>query len=169
MIHRLHWDLIEDSGSESVDLLIWPGPINHDLCFKTAGFTDFLDPDAQWDRDFEELTGRLVDKLLEFGDAEHERPALRQKLLSVLGRTSTLKRSDLIKEIIDRTMYSYLPNKIVFGDVSLEVDNEHPLFVLTLPDSTSVAKIVDFVASNVPQSRTTLDWAKWPWPVSDKV
>jgi hypothetical protein len=66
-------------------------------------------------------------------------------------------------------MYPHLPDKIVFGDVSLEVDHEHPLFVLTLPDSSSVAEIVDFVASDVPQSRITLDWAKWPWPVSDKV
>jgi hypothetical protein len=72
MIHTLHWDLIEDSGSASVDLLIWLGPIDHDLCFKTAGFTDFVDTDNQWWRDFEELIGRLVDKLLDFGDAEHE-------------------------------------------------------------------------------------------------
>jgi hypothetical protein len=39
---------------------IWPSPVDHDLCFASAGFADFADSDDAWDAAFRELLERLL-------------------------------------------------------------------------------------------------------------
>jgi len=34
---------------------IWPTPVDHDVCFKEAGFTKFDDSDETWDNDFSNI------------------------------------------------------------------------------------------------------------------
>jgi len=42
---------------------LWPSPVDHDQCFREAGFDEFADTDADWDRDLAELVSRTVEVL----------------------------------------------------------------------------------------------------------
>lgn len=60
---QVHWSLVcqnEAGGLVPRDcrlLAIWPAPVNHDVCFKEAGFSLFGDNDADWDQAAERLLG----------------------------------------------------------------------------------------------------------------
>ena len=53
---QIHWSLVP--ATEAMDLAppghrllaIWPAPVNHDVCFKAAGFTLFGDNDKTGNR-----------------------------------------------------------------------------------------------------------------------
>jgi hypothetical protein len=39
---------------------VWPAPVDHDVCFREAGFSEFADTDEDWDRDWEVIVGRVL-------------------------------------------------------------------------------------------------------------
>jgi hypothetical protein len=91
-ISRVNWGEVSEgrpSWSEASGRLwaIWPSPVDHDLCFESAGFTEFSDTDASWNSEFADLVGRLVDALENLGKAtlsEGECPVARRRTLSSL-------------------------------------------------------------------------------------
>ena len=73
-ISRLNWGEVSEgrpswSGASGRLWAIWPSPVDHDLCFESAGFTEFSDTDASWDSEFADLVGRLMGILENLGSA----------------------------------------------------------------------------------------------------
>lgn len=70
---QIHWSILPPDDARHVTppgcqtLAIWPAPVNHDACFEAAGFTLFGDNDAAWDRAAEDMLGRVIDDLSQFG------------------------------------------------------------------------------------------------------
>lgn len=46
---------------------LWPSPVNHDVCFREAGFTDFADGDETWDAHADGVLTRLLAELSSYG------------------------------------------------------------------------------------------------------
>src|SRR5687767_14897383 len=63
----IHWSPVP-SAPDGVELFaLWPSPMNDDVCFREAGFTDFGDGDENWDADAQSLLTRLLDALSSYG------------------------------------------------------------------------------------------------------
>jgi len=158
MIHTLYWDLLE-KGQNTI-LLIWPGPIDHDECFRKAGFNDFADSDEKWDSDFKKVVERIIDVLKPFGELHIENEI--KPNTSIFQKLFGKKRPDynLIEQIILSTQYACPNYKVRFGNVSLRTGNEHQLFIIHLPDKKKINNILNHVAEDLNIKLTKLNWSK---------
>jgi hypothetical protein len=72
-INCIHWDDVarvegDRAPADGHVWVIWPSPVNHDACFAAAGFTDFCDPDDEWDRDFTEFLDGMFAQMSRCGE-----------------------------------------------------------------------------------------------------
>jgi len=158
MIHTIHWDIV--NKNDHFLLLIWPAPMDHDMCFKNGGFNDFADSNDEWDSDFEKLIIRLIEKLLEFGEVYVENEIIHaETLLQKLFKKKN-KPLSLVEQITISTQYGYPSFKIHFGNISLKTGLEHPLFIVDLPNMEKANDIINHVSQGRDLNQTQLDWSK---------
>jgi hypothetical protein len=63
----IHWSPVP-RADESLSLFaLWPAPVNPDVCFQKAGFTDFGDGYEKWDADAGGVLTRLLGVLGSYG------------------------------------------------------------------------------------------------------
>jgi len=143
---------------------LWPAPVNHDACFKDAGFEDFDDADDVWDANAGGLLSRLVDHLSRYGSARLvSEPVVRmQPWYRRVFAESAPEAIDLREQIV-APMWNKLPDCIVrFGEagVALRTGCEHHIFWISLPEQESVLfeRAVGQIAGPHPTVRTELKW-----------
>jgi hypothetical protein len=71
-IERILWSSLGTSvwsGQTGRLFAVWPAPVNHDVCFKAAGFDDFADSDEAWHMQFQSALDRAVASLSSHGAA----------------------------------------------------------------------------------------------------
>ena len=157
-------------------LAVWPSPVNADACFAAAGFTEFDDPDDQWDQEWRDLIGRSLAYLERYGSPRVRQaaqdyeplPLLNRWLNSVLLRP-TFKRVDmdlpLAGQIDVVTDDDRFWNVVVeFGaepHALLRAGNGHTiLFVqFTEQGETAAEEFLHQVAEGRPVNRRELDWS----------
>src|ERR1700693_5711314 len=104
--HLPQW--IEPSGTL---LAIWPSPVDHDVCFANAGFSEFADSDEPYDAEWKQMLERLLDALARFGEMRLEnkdRPRLRATWWDCLRwwRQARQPRQPSAWAIVDRLLVS---------------------------------------------------------------
>ena len=159
----IHWSPVPGAPDGGDWFALWPAPMNDDVCFREAGFTDFGDGDESWDADAESLLTRLLEELSRYGTPRlMSEPA--EKHRSWYHRLfATAEVFDLRQQIELPIQWDELPDCIVaFGEsgVSLRTGSGHYIFWITLPhcDGSSFPNLVARVASSHPIDRTELRW-----------
>ncbi len=158
-ILRLNWGevrgetatWIPDSGRL---FALWPSPVDHDLCFKAAGFRDFADSDEAWHGDFAQLVQLTLQAMQYLGAAN-----------LVAGEYVT-KDKPGETALIDALLAAALddgfpPCRLTFGGPGVAfLRSGHGLPVLWLWLATGDAEeILKAVACGRPLSRMDLAWA----------
>jgi hypothetical protein len=90
-IESIHWGSIGVRcchGEPGSLFALWPGPVDHDLCFESAGFDRFADSDEAWDADFESILQGVLATLGSYGNpvVTGDRPVWKQSLVARLLR-----------------------------------------------------------------------------------
>jgi len=143
-LFQIHWSLIssEQAGElASPDtrlLALWPAPVNHDVCFESAGFTQFADNDEAWDRSAETLLRKVMEALACFGPGTllsqplQDRPPWYLRLFRP-ARDLPLQQQALLPMQCD----SLPPFRASFGDAgaALQTGDGHFLLWIHLPDA----------------------------------
>jgi hypothetical protein len=142
---------------------LWPSPVEHDLCFRDAGFTEFGDNDDAWSERADAFLDRLLTELTTFGQ-----PRLLSKPIESAGRTllhpfRSSRVVDLREQITLPIAWDSLPECIVaFGGegVTLRTGQGHHLFWITLRAGgpLDIEAFMHRVAGNEPFFQTTLRW-----------
>jgi len=165
----VHWFPIPAAvaGSEAGNALfaLWPAPVNPDVCFEAAGFTDFGDADDAWERHADGLLERLIAELSVYGQPRlvsaplRTRPGVARRLLGDEGETLPLG-----EQIQAPMHHDSLPDAVVaFGSrgVALRAGGGHVLYWITLPDSEVdrfIAWVLPRLADGAPLHETALEW-----------
>jgi hypothetical protein len=159
----IHWSPVPSADEGSALFALWPAPVNPDVCFQEAGFTDFGDGDENWEADADGLLTRLLEALSSYGAPRlMSEPA--EKHQSWYRRLFTKAEVfDLRQQIELPIQWDELPDCIVsFGEsgVSLRTGSGHHIFWVTLPhaEAGSFPKLVNRVAASHPTTRTELRW-----------
>ncbi len=159
----IHWSQVPGPADRGALFALWPSPVNPDVCFREAGFTDFGDGDESWDADADGLLTRLLEVLSSYGaPCLISRPAERQK--TWYRRLFTKAEVFDLRQQIELPIESdEVPDCIVsFGEsrVSLRTGSGHHIFWITLPhlESASFPSLVGRVAASHPTARTELRW-----------
>ena len=90
-------------------LAIWPAPVNHDVCFKEAGFSLFGDNDADWDQAAERLLARVVGILSRHGAPKLVSKPLRDNLPWYLRPFRAARELPLIEQALLPMRLDFLP------------------------------------------------------------
>ena len=159
----IHWSPVPGADEGRALFALWPSPVNPDVCFREAGFTDFGDGDESWDADADGLLTRLLEVLSSYGAPRlMSKPA--EHHLSWYRRLFTKAEVfDLRQQIELPIQWDELPDCVVhFGDsgVALRTGSGHHIFWITLPSSEAAlfASLVGRVAASHPVARTELRW-----------
>jgi hypothetical protein len=146
---------------------LWPAPVNHDVCFEEAGFTDFGDRDEVWDIKADGLLTRLLAELQRLGSPRLTSEPLFHDpspwYLRLFGKTGNTKPLELREEIELRLYEDNVPDCVVFfGDsgVSLNTSFGHQIFWIGLPEilSAGFVQCLGRVAGSHPLIQTDLKW-----------
>ena len=161
----VHWSPVPGATDGAELFALWPSPMNDDVCFREAGFTDFGDGDESWDTDAESLLTRLLEELGSYGLPRlKSKPAERHQ--SWYRRPFTKDEAFNLRQQIELPMqWDELPDCIVaFGEsgVSLRTGRGHHIFWITLPhsDAPSFLSLAGRVAASHPIVRTVLRWER---------
>ncbi len=159
----IHWARVPQADAEIALFALWPAPVNPDVCFEKAGFTDFGDGDASWDADADGLLTRLLEVLSDYGaPCQTSKPAA--KHLPWYRRFfSAPEVFDLREQIQLPLSWDHLPDCVVrFGTsgVSLRTGRGHHIFWITMPEvpARSFPSLVTRVAASHPAVQTDLRW-----------
>ena len=168
-IHTIHWGEVAAGlhafweGPDTEVTAIWPGPVDHDECFRSAGFTDFEDSDDAWDSEFERLAHRLVTWLKRFGEpATAQREGVRQAVIHYLsgkpGDSALVRR--ILAPAYDDREFEVIVN---FGSpvaVRLCTGGGHEIFWLATRKQEAMDRedLLEFLAEGRDVSRTSLKW-----------
>ncbi len=165
--YTIHWDQVtiaaarECTGDTRQLLAIWPAPVNADVCFEQAGFTEFGDQDTTWERNTSLTVDRVLAVLSAHGPAMLTSVPLRRHFPLYL-RLFISERDLPLSEQVKAPMFSdSVPQCVVqFGDagVSLRTGAGHALWWVELPVSADAAAFVARVSGGLPMVRTTLRW-----------
>ena len=142
---------------------LWPSPVNDDVCFREAGFTNFGDGDESWDADADGLLTRLIEALSGYGPASLISEPV-EKHQSWYRRLFTKAEVFELRQQIELPIHwDELPDCIVgFGrsGVSLRTGSGHHIFWIMLPrsDAASFPSVAGRVAASHPLVRTELRW-----------
>lgn len=138
---------------------LWPEPVDHDLCFEKAGFTQFADSDESWDADFESLAERLLHALRNNGT---------MRLVSgerAVSRTGLFRRPEvgsLLQTLIFAAQDDQFPICILeFGQPAsarISVGHGHPIFWVELLDTTVFPAVLNDAANKLPVAESMLQW-----------
>lgn len=164
---RVHWSRVDDASSEAdgpVVYAIWPSPVNPDVCFAAAGFTDFGDREDEWDA---AMVDRLLAEMCAFGAPRLlSEPLFPQVplLYRLFTRPDALPLKD---QVMLPMLWDSCPDCVVaFGDAGATVRTGfgHVIFWVTLPAGAvprgeEAPAVVVRVAGGHPLVRTTLVWA----------
>lgn len=164
---RVHWSRVDDASSEAdgpVIYAIWPSPVNPDVCFAAAGFTDFGDHEDDWD---EAMVDRLLAEMSAFGAPRLvSEPLFPQVplLCRLFTRPEALPLKD---QVMSPMLWDSCPDCVVaFGDAGATVRTGfgHVIFWVTLPAGAvrrgdEAPAVVVRIAGAHPLVRTTLVWA----------
>jgi hypothetical protein len=129
--------------------------MDYDLCFESAGFSDFGDSDPAWNVDFSDLVQRLVDALEEAGTAmlgEGEFPV-------AAGRTRRAVPDALIAAATDD---NFPPCVVNFGEpatASLRTGDGHAILWTWMADG-EIGRVLDAVARGRDVKQLTMKWDK---------
>ena len=158
MIRKIHWDNVAPSvapdwfspGDHVV--AIWPSPVDHDACFRYAGFEDFDDSDDRWDADFEAVCERLLGVL----ENTLGTPIIRSENDFAAPRAPTFLQRMLAPTENDN-FHDFVAD---FGLCRLRTGMGHPLIWLSWPKTIefSVADILNAIAKSIPTTERHLDW-----------
>lgn|GEM_PF-2036613 len=165
----VHWSLVPPTveGSQEGTALaaVWPAPVNPDVCFEAAGFTDFGDADDAWERHADGLLERLIAELGVYGEPRlmsaslRTRPGVARRLLGGEGETLPLT-----EQIQAPMHHDSLPDAVVaFGSrgVELRAGGGHVLYWITLPASELdrfISWVLPRLAGGAPLHETALEW-----------
>jgi hypothetical protein len=144
-------------------LALWPSPVNHDACFRDAGFTEFADNDADWSIRADALLDRLLAELARHGEPRLVSEPIRGAqpwLLRPFRRSPVV---DLQRQITLPIQWDSLPDCVVaFGGqgATLRAGNGHHLFWLTLPAGEALddQDLMRRIAGDEPCFQTSLRW-----------
>jgi hypothetical protein len=159
----VHWSPVPGAEEGKALFALWPSPVDHDACFREAGFTDLGDTDEYWDANADGLLTCLLEALSRYGSS-HLMSKPVEKYQSWYTRLfSKGEVFDLRGQILLPIQRDELPDCVVgFGesDVSLRTGGGHHLFWITMPNSeaASFPKLVQQVAASHPVARTELRW-----------
>lgn len=165
---QVHWSPVP--SSEAGDMLppdcrllaIWPAPVNHDVCFKAAGFTLFDDNDEDWDRVAEKVLERLLEQLSRFGAMKLESIPLRDDPPWYLRPFRTGRELPLLQQALLPMKCDSLPSfyaRFGEGGAALQTGNGHFLLWVTLPDAgPDSSELVRTVSDPCPVFETRLRW-----------
>lgn len=168
----LHWSKVDPTQASIFTdkkhqlLAIWPAPVNPDQCFEAAGFNDFGDQDANWDKQADAILDRLILALDQFGPARLLSKAILQQRPWYARLFRTPLTLPLREQVSLPMLWDSLPRcQLNFGNqgVALNTGDGHHLYWITLPhDSvnkgTSAKAFVDLIANETPTVQTILCW-----------
>jgi hypothetical protein len=144
-------------------LAIWPAPVNHDVCFKEAGFSLFGDNDAAWDQAAERLLGRVLEILSRYGHPKLVGKQLRDNPPWYLFPFRAIRELPLLEQALLSMHLDSLPQfhtRFGEGGAALRTGSGHFLLWITLPDGGEQAfDIVREAAEPWPICGTALRWA----------
>lgn len=165
----LHWSLVPakvaGSGAATSLIALWPAPVNPDVCFEAAGFTDFGDADDAWDRRTAALQERLLAELGAYGEPRlastplRTRPGVARRLLGDAGEMLPLD-----EQIQAPMHHDSLPDAVVAfgtGGVALRAGSGHVLYWITLPEGEVdrfIARVLPRLVVGFPLYETPLEW-----------
>lgn len=137
----VHWSPVrpEENGAELFAL--WPAPVNDDVCFREAGFTDFGDADDRWDVAAEGVHDRLLGILSRYGEPTLlSKPVERARswFQRLFRKAETFGISE---QIMVPIMWDSQPDCVVaFGSsgVKLRTGNGHHIYWVTVPATCRV-------------------------------
>lgn len=169
----LHWSRVPNPPADALPGVqvhaLWPSPVNPDVCFKEAGFTDFEDADASWDGQADALVQRVLGALSQhFGPAALRHAPILQGLpwyRALFTRPQPLP----LWEQLSRPMHDdrHAPADIRFGSSGARVrgGEGHQLMWIDWPSPAPLAfeAFVLSLAAGAPVQQTELNWAAlWP-------
>jgi hypothetical protein len=165
----VHWSPVEDveASSQLLDgfrlVALWPSPVNHDICFREAGFTEFADTDDAWGIRADALLERLLAELTRHGEPKLVSEPVRHFERWSFMRSKRERPVGLREQLMLPILWDSLPECVVAfgrGGVTLRVGNGHHLFWLTLPlgNEMELEDFVSRVSGSEPCIRTTLHW-----------
>jgi len=167
----LHWSRVPDEAAAAhvapgmALLALWPAPVNADVCFHAAGFTDFADADEAWETRAEALAAALLRELAAYGEPRllgeplRTRPGLAARVAGARPRELPLH-----EQLRAPAYHDSLPDAVVaFGpEVWLRTGRGHELYWITLPAAEAdafAARALPRLAGDAPLHRTDLHWA----------
>ena len=160
----VHWSPVSSDPANGSQLFaLWPAPVNPDVCFSKAGFTDFADADELWERNADELLTRLLSELEKFGAPILVSEPLSKSPSWYRRPFAKPEKLDLRKQIGLPILWDQLPDCLIkFGEsgVSLRTGNGHHLFWIEMPENeaASFQQIVARVAGRHPVVLSHLKW-----------
>jgi hypothetical protein len=160
-ISRVNWGELKNERPQWSSMsgrlyAIWPSPVDHDLCFDAAGFTEFGDSDDLWHRDFNDLVARVLDSLAHLGTAILHEGAYPMDR----GRTRFSFQDALIAAATDD---SFPPYVVGFGDplrASARTSDGHAILWIWTSESASMNAIVTCLAVDHEIKQMTMKWEK---------
>lgn len=165
---QVHWSLIPLEDAEKLIsagcrlLAIWPAPVNHDACFKEAGFTLFGDNDEEWDSAAAKLLARAIENLSRFGAPDLASEPLRSNPPWYLRLLRTSRQLPLQEQALLPMQWDSLPQfHARFGNrgAALRTGSGHFLLWIELPrEEPDPVEFVKTVAEPWTIVQTTLRW-----------
>lgn len=144
-------------------LAVWPAPVNHDVCFKEAGFTLFGDNDEDWDKAAEDLLRRVLDSLSRFGTEKYLSEPLKNNPPWYLRLFRPAQKLPLQQQALLPMHWDSLSScHVQFGNngAALWTGNGHFLLWISLPNAgPDASEFVKSIAGPWPVVETKLRWA----------
>jgi hypothetical protein len=135
---------------------LWPSPVDHDLCFGQAGFSDFDDNDDAWHTAFAELINDLLAALHAYGrpllNAGSEYPIERGR------RRETLQEALLAAASDD----NFRPCTVSFGSpprALVRTSDGHPILWIAL-ETGAFDQLLALADHYGGAHKLELDWSK---------
>ena len=162
-VFTVHWSPVSRAENGAELFALWPAPMNDDVCFRAAGFTDFDDADYSWDANADAVLDRLLGILSHYGQpALISKPAERaQSWLQSLFRKAEV--FGMREQIVVPMNWDGLPDCVVaFGSsgITLRTGKGHHIFWITVPAECAMkfSDVAQQVAGSHPLLRTDLRW-----------
>ncbi len=162
-VFTVHWSPVSRADNGEELFALWPAPMNDDVCFRAAGFTDFGDADEAWDADANRVLDRLLSILSGYGQPNLiSKPVERsQSWLRSLFRQAEVY--GLREQIELPIQWDELPDCVIaFGEsgITLRAGKGHHIFWISVPAECAMkfSNVAQQVAGSHPLLRTDLRW-----------